>query len=99
MIFLLVFRADDPFLLTIHIQQCLDTKTDQRENGLDTYLHYWSLSNHSVKSNQKNFWELHYLFILYYYVKTRVLLVSNSTLSVYQSIQMRIQWHLFTYSK
>ena len=40
MIFLLVFRADDPFLLTIHIQQCLDTNTDQRENGLDTYLHY-----------------------------------------------------------
>ena len=40
MIFLLVFQADDPFLLTIHVQQCLDTKTDQRKNGLDTYLHY-----------------------------------------------------------
>ena len=27
-------------LLTIHVQKCLDTKIDQRENGLDTYLHY-----------------------------------------------------------
>ena len=40
MIFSQVFRADKPFLLTIHVQKCLGTKIDQRENGLDTYLHY-----------------------------------------------------------
>ena len=38
MIFSQVFRADKPFLLTIHVQKCLDIKIDQRENGLDTYL-------------------------------------------------------------
>lgn len=54
MIFSQVFRADNPFLLTIHVQKCLDTKIDQRENGLDTYLLLFSLSNHSVKSNKKH---------------------------------------------
>ena len=87
MIFSQVFRADKPFLLTIHVQKCLEIKIDQRENGLDTYL-----GSNTIYLSYTNI----YLILI---CKNKGSTSFNSILSVYQSIQMRIQWHLFTCSK
>ena len=87
MIFSQVFRADKPFLLTIHVQKCLDIKIDKRENGLDTYL-----GSNTIYLSYTNI----YLILI---CKNKGSTSFNSILSVYQSIQMRIQWHLFTCSK
>ena len=87
MIFSQVFRADKPFLLTIHVQKCLDIKIDQHENGLDTYL-----GSYTIYLSYTNI----YLILI---CKNKGSTSFNSILSVYQRIQMRIQWHLFTCSK